>query len=1147
MQNHQKLTSFTRVFMKVFFLQTSIAALLSTLVSAHPGTAQEVLDRKITLQLEEQAVKTALSSIEKQADVRFMYSHQLIGADRKISIRVADEQLSRVLSKLLPPLRISYEIKGNRIILNPAAPGASATPVEAGQPTERTVTGRVTAQEDQSALPGVSVVVKGTTTGTATDAEGRFSLSVPDQNAVLVFSFIGFLTEEVAVGDRSTVDVALVADVTALGEVVVVGYGEQKKSLVTGAISSVKAEDIATVSATRVDQALQGRTAGVNVLPASGSPGSAMRVRIRGTGSNGSSEPLYIVDGVRAGGIEYLNPNEIASIEVLKDAASAAIYGAEGANGVVIITTKSGKTNTAAEVNYNFQYGQQSVRPNVMKMMNPQQYQQYLTESNTAGTIPTPDDVAGLSGTNWLGEIFQNAPQQNHALTFSGGGEKSTYLVGATYFTQKGIVGGDKSKFDRYTVRINTEHQIKPWLTIGERLSYANFARTGVAEDSEFGGLISSAVALDPITPVAYTGALPAHVQAAVDAGQPLVRDADGNYYGLSNYIRGEYGNPLARIDLARGNTVQNKVVGNLYATLEPIKGLKITTRFGIDGAFQRQHNWTPTFWFSSESLNTIANASDRQDNWFNWQWENFANYQKSFGNHNFTFLAGTSALKRMYNYIGGSYSGLFKEEDRFSYADGTPDALDRIGSTANVNTLVSYYGRLSYDFANKYLLNATIRRDGSSFPAPSHRWGTFPSVSVGWVLSNEDFFPSSGVLNSVKLRASWGQNGSLSNLTLGQWQSAIVTQYFGQPIRYPDAQGNYLVGAAPANLQNPDLTWETSEQVDFGLDLGLFNNQLTFTGDYYRKTTKDLITPGTPPRFAGNSLPFVNGGDVLNRGFEFEAAYRNGSDRAFKYEISGNLTTIHNEVTYLNPNVNEINGAGVGTGWTATVFKKGYPIWYFSGYKTDGIFQSQPDIDNYLSQTGITGYAPKPGDPVVVDVNGDGQITSADQTYIGKPNPDLFYGARVNLSYKGFDFLVFLQGQAGNDILMGFNRTDRPTANKPAFFYTDRWTGEGSTNQWFAANTGNIYAYNSDLMVFKGSYARVRQLQLGYTLPASFLERVKVKNARLYVSLDNYFTFTKYPGMDPEAGSGNANSLGIDRGVYPIPRNMLGGLSVTF
>jgi TonB-linked SusC/RagA family outer membrane protein len=1020
----------------------------------------------------------------------------------------------------------------------------------------QSVTGKVTDMQSGEALPGVAIRIKGTTRGAVTDLDGMYNVQASGTDT-LQFSFIGYLEEVVPVGNRTTINVQLSPDVETLSEVVVVGYGEQKKSLVTGAISSVRAEELATVSNTRVEQALQGRTAGVTVLPSSGSPGSGMSIRVRGTGSNRSANPLFIVDGMRAGGIEYLDPSEIASVEVLKDAASAAIYGAEGANGVVIITTKTGKSGVS-DVSYHGQYGIQSVG-NLMPLMNARQYQEYLEEAGAPGR-PSVSDVTDEVGTNWFDEIFDTAPQQSHSLTFSGGSEKSTYLIGGTYFNQKGIVGGDKSSFDRFTLRLNTDHKVRPWLNVGERLSFSHFSRSSIAENSEFGGLITSALVLDPLTPVVYSNdpaTWPLHLRNALagtipnanDAANPfliadlLSYDQNGNYYGISNFVRGEYGNPVARIANTNGDLNQNKIVGNVFADIMPIDGLKFTTRFGIDAAFQRQHGWSPRAYYSLESYTPISNANDRQDNWFTWQWENFVNYNKQLGDHDFGVLLGTSALRSKWNYVGGSFSDLFKERDDFSYADYVPNATDLIGSNSNSSSMASVFGRITYNYKEKYLLNATLRRDGSSRLSEGNKWGNFPSVSAGWTVSNEDFYPSSlsGIMNSAKLRASWGQNGSIGNIGIGEWMSTVSPTTPG----YPDALGNLVVGAAPRFVSNEELRWETSEQIDFGADLAFLKNRVFFTVDYFVKTTKDLLTGGISPGYTGLDLPVTNGGTVENKGWEFELSYRSDATRSFQYEIGGNLTTLKNEVTYLDPNVPRINGAGVGTGWTATIFEEGYPIWYYSGYKTDGIFQNQDQIDSYLETTGVTGYNPNPGDPVVVDVNDDNKIDVADQTFIGSPHPDMIFGGRVNLRFKGFDFLVFAQGQVGNEILMGFNRTDRQTANRPEFFYTNRWTGENSTNNWFAANTGSAFVYNSDLMVFDGSYVRVRQLQLGYTLPNTLMKRLSIKNVRVYATLDNYFTFTNYPGIDPEVGEGNG--VGIDRGAYPIPRKVLGGLQFSF
>jgi TonB-linked SusC/RagA family outer membrane protein len=1008
------------------------------------------------------------------------------------------------------------------------------------------VSGKIVSKQSNQPLQGASVQVKGTSNGVVTDKNGEFKISVPKKGSVLVISFTGMANEEITVNEAGNLNIMLGELSGSLNEVVVVGYGQQKKALVTGAISSVKAEQLETVSSTRLDQALQGRTSGVQIVPTSGQPGAGLSIRIRGTGSNRSSSPLFIIDGIRAGGIESLDPSEVASVEILKDAASAAIYGAEGANGVIIVTTKTGKKNSS-DITYQAQFGTQSVKDGFIKMMNAQQYQQYLQEAGVAGGPTVAEAAAVGEGTNWLNSVLQNAPQMHHTLSISGGSDKSTYFLSGNVFSQEGIVGGEKSRFLRTTVRFNSDHKVKPWLSVGNRLVYSNHRRKAISENNEFGSILASALVMDPITPTVYGSSLPLHVQNAIAAGKPLRVDASGNIYGISNFLKGEYGNPLARIDMAKGENIQNKIVGSVFADIEPFAGFKFTSRFGIDAAFQNGHSWSPTFWFSDESQNTVANGSDYSNNWFTYQWENFATYTKRFGSHNFTLLGGVSAQKIREFHMGGSYSGLFKEEDKFSYADYVPDTQDRIGSIGFNKTLASFYGRLNYDYQGKYLFAATVRRDGSSLFADGYQWGTFPSFSAGWVISNEKFFTNSNIsrtLNYAKIRASWGQNGSLSSVGLGEWMNSISAGAL-----YPDGSGTFLVGAYPTSIANPELTWETSEQLDLGLEMSFLSNRLNLTIDYYTKKTNDLLTGGVAPLFVGNIVRTVNAGNVENKGIEVELSYKNKPRNAgdFSYEVGINFSTLKNQVTFLDPNTPFLGGAGIGTGWTATAMQVGNPIWFFNGYRTDGIFQSTADVAAYLSKTGITGYSPKPGEPIVVDVNGDKQISPADMTKIGSPHPDFLFGANIKLAYKGFDLMMFLQGQSGNDVLMGFNRTDRSTANKPYFFYSNRWTGAGSTNTWFAANTSNPYAYNSDLMIFDGSFARIRQLQLGYTLPRNVLNKIKVKNARVYVSLDDFFTFTKYPGVDPEGGNGGGNSIGIDRGGYPIPRKAIAGLTFTF
>jgi len=483
----------------------------------------------------------------------------------------------------------------------------------------------------------------------------------------------------------------------------------------------------------------------------------------------------------------------------------------------------------------------------------------------------------------------------------------------------------------------------------------------------------------------------------------------------------------------------------------------------------------------------------------------------------------------------------MFAEGDDFAQ-HGDVVIQGDLSGTVEKKTLSSWYARASYDYAGKYLLSAIIRRDGTSLLGTDMRYGTFPSVSAGWIISKENFF-NVDVIDFLKIRGSWGQNGMLSGLGPDQFRSLITTS----GIKYPKPGGGYYTGAEPQLLANPELMWATSQQVDVGFDMYMLANRLYFGFDWYNKTTQDLLTLGTPPPSVGNYPSFVNAGDVTNKGTEFEIGWRN-YERKLKYSINANATFMSNEVTYLNPLLDRVSGNTVGTGWTATWMELNQPIWFFRGYKTDGIFQNEQQIIDYKNANGgLAGYNPVPGDPIVVNTNGDNLINDEDQTSIGDPHPSFMWGAIFNLEYSNFDFKFFIQGVHGQDVLLGWNRYDRSTSNRPQFFFDERWTGEGSSNEMPRADQSSPYIYNSDLMVYKGSYVRIRQIQLGYTLPAATMSKMQIQNLRFYISLDNFFTFTNYPGMDPEAGSNDANSQGIDRGYYPTPRTFLFGLNFTF
>lgn len=980
---------------------------------------------------------------------------------------------------------------------------------------QKTVSGQVTDSQNQP-LPGVNVVIKGTMQGTITDVDGNYELQASSGD-VLQFSFIGFKTRELPVGDQTTINVTMEEELAGLDEVVVVGYGVQQKSLVTGAISSVDAQELETASNTRVEQALQGRTAGVTVLPTSGSPGAGAKVRIRGTNSNQTSEPLYIVDGMKVGDIDNIEPGDIESIEVLKDAASSAIYGSEGGNGVVIITTKTGKSGKG-NVSYNFQYGIQSVKTN-MELMNAQEYAQYMDEQGANVNVPS-----GIgTGTDWLDEVFEEAPMQRHHLSFSGGGEISNYLASVAYNTQEGVVGGDKASYERLSFRLNSSHDIKDWLEVGNTFTYSHSKRSTVGEDDEYRGVLNNALLMDPTTPVYYEqGEETQKERDALADGHTLLTDDQGRYYALPVNVTGEIANPVARLQTYNNETTRDQLMGTVYGNIKPLDGLTITSRLGLDLSYIQLHNWNKKFYFSSESQNGTNTISDNLDKYFNWLWENFATYETVFNDHDMTFLLGYSAERRLHPnwYL---YSGpMAKEGDRFAYHDHTTSReQDVVGGNLEEETMNSVFGRFSYSYLSKYLFEASVRRDAASVFSSGDKWATFPAFSAGWVISEEDFW-NPQFMDYLKLRASWGQNGSTSILSGTSDQEFWIVS----GIYYPNpSETGYFSGAQIEKLTNDDLKWERTEQLSVGLDTRFFNRKINFSADYYDKITKDLIVVGMFPLSVGNDFPFVNGGDVSNSGFEFELGY---TDSYGDFDISANVNfaTLNNEVTRLDQEA-PIAGANV-RGYDLTWFEEGEPIWYFNGYKTNGINEN----------TGL---------PNVVDVSGDGEITAADLTKIGDPHPDILYGANLNLAFKGLDLRVFLQGTKGNDIYTAWYRPDRPLSNKPKYFYTDRWTPDNTNASMPRADGSSQYIYRSDLMVQDGSYTRIKQLQLGYSLPNSVLNQLGFSKARVFISLDDFFTFTDYEGLDPEAGSTNAQSQGVDRGVYPIPRKMIFGVSVNF
>ena len=613
-------------------------------------------------------------------------------------------------------------------------------------------------------LPGASVLVKGTNNGTTTDFDGKFILDKLAAGAVLQVSYMGYTAKEVVVNNQTTINIVLVEDASQLDEVIVVGYGTQKKSLVTGAISSIKSDDIQNNASTRVEQAIQGKVSGISVLSNSGSPGAASKIRIRGTGSNGNSDPIYIVDGMKTSSIDNLDGGDIQSIEILKDAASSAIFGTDGANGVVIITTKSGKNLQKPEISYNSQLGYQSARTK-MELMDESQYRTYLNEAGIAN-IPSN----GIN-TDWLDEVFENAWIEKHHLSFNGGTEKSNYLFSGSYTNQDGIVGGERANFKRYTVRLNSKHKMNDWLEVGNNLTYSNTDRAVILEDDEFRGILNNALLMDPLTPVIYTNGTPNNVTTLLNQGRTILGDKNGNYYGLPAYVTGEIANPLAMLSIQNRNTKTDKILGTFFANVTPLKGLVLTSRLGVDVNYSIEHNWNPVYYVSSERQNSLATVEDEIVKTSSWLWDNFATYSNTHGKHSYTFLLGMTAEKYQRPNFTLFSGPMPNEGNNYAFHDFSQNPLlDDTGGTYQEKRKVSRFGRFSYSFDEKYLLEGTLRNDVSSAFAAAKKSAYFPSLSAGWVVSNENFWNENSSLNYLKIRASWGVGNSVRFLYPGKF-----------------------------------------------------------------------------------------------------------------------------------------------------------------------------------------------------------------------------------------------------------------------------------------------------------------------------------------------------------------------------------------
>lgn len=1042
-----------------------------------------------------------------------------------------------------------------------------------------TVTGTVTDEADGLPLPGVAVVIKGTTVGTSTDVDGTYTITAPE-NSILIFSFLGMESKEVTV-TSSQIDVTMSAEITDLQEVVVTGYGYQKKALTTGANQNVKGEEIAELNTTTAMEALQGITPGVSVTRNNGQPGAGTEVIIRGMGTIGNAKPLYIVDGVTVGNIDYLNPADIQSIDILKDAASAAIYGSRAANGVVLVTTTKGERGADPVIRYDTYYGIQNIYKNLAPL-NAQEYMYIMDEGRVNDGLEPydwetllannswlnnnyPDNLGtqlgediwadlqgGWEGTNWINELTKsNAPMVSHSLSVTGGTDDIIYALGVSYLDQTGIIGGDlvDAGQKKLTARINTEFTVlkndrHSIITIGENFTYNNTVNRSVGTGNIYWNDLHDALVQSPLMPAYWdkspdpNGFTPILEGLANDQINPLANTFYRHNYG---WYKG------------------NNIAGNVFLEIQPIEDLVLRSSFGIDAWFGNGRSWSPTY--ALGTLFTNPQDAANQNMYFgnNWTLSNTVTYDLDIGDHSFTFLAGNELYRNQVNMeVGGWMANTRFQDPDYAYLNNVDksdiNSINTWGAdwAAGGGGIMSYIGRIQYDYMEKYLLTAIMRADGSSNFAEGNRWGIFPSVAAGWILSEEDFLVGfSNFLDFAKLRASWGQNG---NQAIDNFIYSSTIAYISPGYYFGDTKPVSAPTAAPARVTNPDVTWETSEQLNIGLDTRFMRTRLQFSFDWYRKMTKDWLVIAPILGTSGAAAPWINGGDILNTGVELTLGW---NDKFGDLNVGVTVTGAHNrnEVTRIDNADGVIHGpAHVLSQGTASVSRVevGKPIGFFYGYQTDGILQNQDEVDAYLTPEGNPYFSDqRPGDVKFVDQNNDGVINEEDKVMLGDPNPDFELGTQLNLDYKGIYANVTLTGRFGMQVMRSYRSfADRFDQNYTTDIF-NRWHGEGTSDRIprLSSSSSRNTNWISDIYMYDADYLRISNLTIGYNFDQLLSGFNPVKNAKVYVAFKNLYTFTGYDGMDPEVNFGHDASWasGIDLGLYPQARTVMFGLSVSF
>lgn len=1023
--------------------------------------------------------------------------------------------------------------------------------IGAGVLKAQTVKGTVISGSDNEPLIGASVMVQGTKTGAVTDLDGNFTIEAKNGQTLEV-SYLGFITQKIKV-TGSTINVTLNEDKQSLDEVVVVGYGVQKKKLVTGATVQLKGDDIAKLNTTNPLSAMQGQTPGVNIVSTSGQPGAAMSVTIRGLGTVGNSQPLYLIDGV-GGDITTLNPADIESIDVLKDAASAAIYGAQAANGVVLVTTKSGKEGSS-KITYDGYVGWQTLGRK-FEMLNANQYMQIMDEA-LLNSYMSPIDWTSLSAirdangnvynTDWIDQAVDNgALTTSHSLAFTGGSKTSTYSISGGYTGQDGLIGGsDVSYYKRYNLRANSEH--KMWnglVTIGEHVGFVYKDSRGMGTGNIYNNNLRSAFSTSPLVPV---------------------YDANGNYYSTvdSDWNKND-GNPYGTMMMNRYNQSKSTSVdANVYVQIEPIKNLKFKTIFGLNYGGSNYRSFTPIYKFTPQSGNGITKVNQSNGNGTSLVWTNTLTYDFDIKDHHISALLGSETTK----YDGestGSYGVNLTagfDDWEHAYVENTEKGhADRkvSGGPYDATRGQSFFARLGWSWKDRYMVNATMRADGSSKFAKGHRWGYFPSVSAGWTLTEEDFMKSAASwLDFLKLRLSWGQVGN-ANINCYQYLAPVTTSNTNYNFGKAGGTDAWVMGAYTERLANEKVKWETSEQYNVGLDARFLRQRLSLTLDGYIKSTKDWLVQAPIRATAGTGGPVINGGDVKNKGIEVGLSWNDNIGRDFTYSVGANFAYNHNEVGNIPTLDGIIHGKDNQIFQNAEEFyraENGHAIGYFWGYKTAGIFQNQKEINDWIAAgNGIYQAAVKPGDVKYVDINHDGVINASDKVDLGNGLPKYTFGFNVNLAWKGFDLSANFTGAAGFQIAQSYRDPSSSQANYSRRILK-RWTGEGTSNEIPRVTYGDVGNWLfSDLYLQDGDYIRLQNLTMGYDFK-KLISWKGLSKMRLYFQVQNLFTLTKYDGMDPEIGSfngtdGNSSDSwvsGVDMGYYPHPRTFIVGLNLAF